>query len=395
MRSTNTDTLRSNSSSGSRKIVRHRVWDRVLTANDLVNAKPPSLQPGGSATSSSSKEPALAFVNPAFKHSTGSVLGMQTSPRRVSEGQGPAEYTPLPNKFNSLNLRGRNKKTAIDNKPAVLSPPLKPYHRDHPLTGPHKQHSVDLPLTSGSVSDHPLSDSEHFRDEKRYGCAKFPMELYPETSTRPAPDGSNSVDSQANHHSIEVGGAGDRPGTPPSWAGSQMSLNSQQTGIRNLQKSIDETSKIKQEYEAEVTILRGQLTEAQSRLSGTETRLAYQADQTNQVMEDWKIRLDKSEERLRAQQHEKDEQIKNIIQRLLAIEEDLRQEQQEMKSAISRKEQIIDSQERRIRELDAANNKLQKTLTDMKDRVTRKAESKQQTYKTTLYVNDYNKSSFC
>lgn len=81
--------------------------------------------------------------------------------------------------------------------------------------------------------------------------------------------------------------------------------------------------------------------------------------------------------------------------RLLAIEEDLRQEQQEMKSAISRKEQIIDSQERRIRELDAANNKLQKTLTDMKDRVTRKAESKQQTYKTTLYVNDYNKSSFC
>ena len=39
MRSTNTDTLRSNSSSGSRKIVRHRVWDRVLTSNDFVNGK--------------------------------------------------------------------------------------------------------------------------------------------------------------------------------------------------------------------------------------------------------------------------------------------------------------------------------------------------------------------
>ena len=87
-----------------------------------------------------------------------------------------------------------------------------------------------------------------------------------------------------------------------------------------------------------------------------------------------------------------------FVDRLLAIEEDLRQEQQEMKSAISRKEQIIDSQERRIRELDAANNKLQKTLNDMKERVSRSSKSdnnKQQTYKTTLYVNDYNKSSFC
>ena len=45
-------------------------------------------------------------------------------------------------------------------------------------------------------------------------------------------------------------GLADRPNTPTSnhsWAGSQMSLNSQQTGIKNLQKSIDETSKIKQE----------------------------------------------------------------------------------------------------------------------------------------------------
>lgn len=62
-------------------------------------------------------------------------------------------------------------------------------------------------------------------------------------------------------------------------------------------------------------MLRSQLTEAQTRLSGTETRLAFQAEQTNQVMEDWRLRLDESEERLRAQQHEKDEQIKNIIQR--------------------------------------------------------------------------------
>lgn len=34
-----TDTMRSTSSTGSRKVVRHRVWDRVLTANDLVNGK--------------------------------------------------------------------------------------------------------------------------------------------------------------------------------------------------------------------------------------------------------------------------------------------------------------------------------------------------------------------
>mgnify|MGYP001803429241 FL=1 len=63
-----------------------------------IVAKPANLQPGG-AGASSSKEPALAFINPAFKHSTGSVLATQTSPRRVSESQGPAEYTPLPNKY--------------------------------------------------------------------------------------------------------------------------------------------------------------------------------------------------------------------------------------------------------------------------------------------------------
>lgn len=82
--------------------------------------------------------------------------------------------------------------------------------------------------------------------------------------------------------------------------------------------------------------------------------------------------------------------------RLLAIEEDLRQEQQEMRSAISRKEQIIDSQERRIRELDTANSKLQKTLNDLKDKVQKaqKPASTDKTYKTTLYVNDY-KSSLC
>ena len=69
-------------------------------------------------------------------------------------------------RFNSLNLRGRNKKTATDIKPAVLSPPLKPYLRDHPLTGPHKQHTVDLPLTAVNMSsDHPLSDSEFVRGE--------------------------------------------------------------------------------------------------------------------------------------------------------------------------------------------------------------------------------------
>jgi len=64
-----------------------------------------------------------------------------------------------------------------------------------------------------------------------------------------------------------------------------------------------------------------------------------------------------------------------------------------MKSAISRKEQIIYSQERRIRELDSANIKLQKTLADLKEKL-QTTHTKDKTYKTTLYVNDH-KSSFC
>ena len=97
--------------------------------------------------------------------------------------------------------------------------------------------------------------------------------------------------------------------------------------------------------------------------------------------------------------------------RLLAIEEDLRQEQQEMKSAISRKEQIIESQERRIRELDSANTKLHKSLREMKEKSRKPSsgsknsssssqastDNTSRTYKTTLYVSDHNKanSSFC
>ncbi|KAF6033300.1 hypothetical protein EB796_008394 [Bugula neritina] len=405
-----------------------------IDLKNLRKAKPVSLQPVN-------KDQPLAFVNPAFKHSTSSML---TSPRHKagSEAGSSLEFTPLPNKFNSLNLRGRNKKGGEVKREGSSPMTLARYnHRDHTQTlgrSHHIDHAHSLSATNSmdisprKESFPPLKhaaddlqspdNSEFHRDEKRYGCAKFPaMELYPETAVRPQPDGSSSsVDSPTSNQLAEMHQSGaDRPNTPTSsisWAGSQLSLNSQQTGIRNLQKSIDETSKIKQEYEAEVLVLRQQLLEAQTRLSGTESKLAYQAEQTNEVMEEWKARLDESEERLRAQQHEKDEQIKNIIQRLLAIEEDLRQEQQDMRSAISRKEQIIESQERRIRELDSANSKLQQNLNEMKAKLTSKgAQSNKQadsrskptsnfaidpsdsnkTYKTTLYVADYQKSSFC
>ncbi|XP_067941180.1 ras GTPase-activating protein nGAP-like isoform X3 [Watersipora subatra] len=406
------DTIRSTSSSGSRKVVRHRVWDRVLTANDLVNAKPSNLQPANK------EQQPLAFINPAFKHSSST---MMTSPRRAAEHPATPEFTPLPNKFNSLNLRGRSRKAKETAAKTDLSlPSTRHYHHtlDHPVVPKHAvSASLDIPHTVEMETDSKnLVTPDSDRDEKRFGCARFPaMELYPETSLRPQPDGSNAFDPPLSRLPNEQLSQTERPSTPTSnlsWAGSQASLNTQQTGIKNIQKSIDETSKIKQEYEAEVTVLRSQLNEAQTRLNGTESRLAYQAEQTNQVMDEWKTRLDESEERLRAQQHEKDEQIKNIIQRLLAIEEDLRQEQLEMKSAISRKEQIIESQERRIRELDNANNKLQKTLHEMKEKVRRpsssaskhssgsshaSSDSSNRTYKTTLYVSDHTKpnSSFC
>lgn len=70
------------------------------------------------------------------------------------------------------------------------------------------------------------------------------------------------------------------------------------------------------QYEQEVEVLRLQLQEAQQRLQQAEVKLRDHESGTQQLVDDWQVRLSESEERLRRQQVQKDDQMKQIIQRL-------------------------------------------------------------------------------
>jgi Ras/Rap GTPase-activating protein SynGAP len=63
-------------------------------------------------------------------------------------------------------------------------------------------------------------------------------------------------------------------------------------------------------------VLRLQLQEAQQRLQQAEVKLRDHESGTQQLVDDWQVRLSESEERLRRQQVQKDDQMKQIIQRL-------------------------------------------------------------------------------
>lgn len=70
------------------------------------------------------------------------------------------------------------------------------------------------------------------------------------------------------------------------------------------------------QYEQEVEVLRLQLEEAQQRLQQAEVKLRDHESGTQELVDDWQVRLSESEERLRRQQVQKDDQMKQIIQRL-------------------------------------------------------------------------------
>ncbi|CAL1287205.1 unnamed protein product [Larinioides sclopetarius] len=122
------------------------------------------------------------------------------------------------------------------------------------------------------------------------------------------------------------------------------------------------------QYEREVEELRNMMQSLQSKLSEAEEKLSKQENATEKVVADWQARLEAGEERLRRQQDEKDQQMKNIITRLITVEEELRREQQEMQGVILAKQKVIDSQERKLQTLDAANTRLLAALAQLKER---------------------------
>ncbi|GAB1606823.1 Rap GTPase-activating,RAS activator like-3,Ras GTPase-activating gap-2,Probable Ras GTPase- [Argonauta hians] len=153
--------------------------------------------------------------------------------------------------------------------------------------------------------------------------------------------------------------------------GARLSLahqHSLHSGTQTVQHRKSEPVKTREEYEKEVSTLKKQLLEAQSRLHEAERMLFTQESGTQQMMQDWQQRLEESEERMRKQQAEKDDQIKTVIERLIGFEDELRREHREIERLACEKQLVIEAQERQIQTLDTTNSKLMCALNQLKER---------------------------
>lgn len=121
------------------------------------------------------------------------------------------------------------------------------------------------------------------------------------------------------------------------------------------------------QYETEIDQLRSQLDFLKIKLQETERKLCNQEQTTEKVILDWKSQIVADEERIKREQIEKDQQMRNIVCRLINVEEELRREQAELMGMMKAKQKIIDAQERKIDNLNAANQRLLATLAQLKE----------------------------
>ncbi|XP_029649239.1 ras GTPase-activating protein nGAP isoform X5 [Octopus sinensis] len=98
-------------------------------------------------------------------------------------------------------------------------------------------------------------------------------------------------------------------------SGTQTVQHRKSEPVKTREETDIDGSESDPEYEKEVSTLKKQLLEAQSRLHEAERMLFTQESGTQQMMQDWQQRLEESEERMRKQQAEKDDQIKTVIER--------------------------------------------------------------------------------
>ncbi|CAL1545446.1 unnamed protein product [Lymnaea stagnalis] len=257
------------------------------------------------------------------------------------------------------------------------------------LTSKYSVVHPSSPRTERSASYHSATDSVSSSSSSRsaYTVSRS-MDLGYLSKQRGEPLKRASTDSTLSQPPGSLSPTGPGPSRPLSREDSSQSVSSsanntanrrlspQSTvhmGISSVQRKLQEQERTKQEYEQEVHVLRQQLLEAQERLAQAEMRLLDHEVDTHKLMDEWQYRLVESEEKMRRQQAEKDEQMKTIITRLQTIEEDLKREQAEMASAVEHKQQVIEVQEQRIKNLDKANNKLIQALADLKARAAKAA----------------------
>ncbi|XP_046331942.1 ras GTPase-activating protein nGAP-like isoform X6 [Haliotis rufescens] len=219
-----------------------------------------------------------------------------------------------------------------------------------------------MPQDRQTVRPYQLSHSMDF------GCLQ--QQQYSDQLRRTATDSVISQNSSPAH-SCSSGSLGhnfSRDDTL-SWSSRRLSPQSAvHMGISSVQRKLQEQERTKQEFESDVAVLRTQLQEAQVQLREAEGRLHDHEAGTRDLIHEWQHRLEMSEERMKKQQEEKDGQMQAIINRLVSIEEELKHEQQQMQKIVTKKQEVIDAQERRIHTLDSANSKLLQALNDLKER---------------------------
>ncbi|XP_067661735.1 ras GTPase-activating protein nGAP-like isoform X2 [Haliotis asinina] len=219
-----------------------------------------------------------------------------------------------------------------------------------------------MPKDRQSVRPYQLSHSMDF------GCLQ--QQQYSEQLRRTATDSVISQNSSPAH-SCSSGSLGhnfSRDDTL-SWSNRRLSPQSAvHMGISSVQRKLQEQERTKQEFESDVAVFRTQLQEAQVQLREAEGRLQDHEAGTRDLINEWQHRLEMSEERMKKQQEEKDGQMQAIINRLVSIEEELKHEQQQMQKIVTKKQEVIEAQERRIHTLDSANSKLLQALNDLKER---------------------------
>ncbi|GAB6021953.1 hypothetical protein CHUAL_006114 [Chamberlinius hualienensis] len=127
------------------------------------------------------------------------------------------------------------------------------------------------------------------------------------------------------------------------------------------------SSRTADEYERLIEEMRRTVHSLELQMEETERKMHLKEATTEKVVLDWRTRIKADEERARRLQEQKDDQMKEIVARLITVEEELKKEQIRMQAALNLKDRIIESQDRKIQSLHAANAQLHSALMQLKE----------------------------
>ncbi|XP_047238224.1 disabled homolog 2-interacting protein-like isoform X3 [Girardinichthys multiradiatus] len=191
-----------------------------------------------------------------------------------------------------------------------------------------------------------------------------------------SPDWPNSGQSRLRQMSSSSKGDSPEKQRPAAKAPSPCALDRTAAWLLNMNSasSYGETEDdrhddtLVEKYQQEIALLQEKLRVAALRQEECEARLMVQDQQNQRMLQEYQVRLEDTESRLRRLQDDKDLQMNSIISRLMAVEEELKKDHSDMQAVVDQKQKVIETQEKRIASLDAANTRLMAALTQLKER---------------------------